>query len=712
MPHLFKFTRHTVRRLATVLITAVLGLVAGTTAFAQSSLHLNYPDAGDRLVVGDHVWLRWEHSAVDNIRIDYSLDGGTTWMEIINAVPAYIDSLQWVVPDTVTSQALVRVRDRADTSVSDASDAPFAIVRASVRIVSPNGGEEYELGDPIVVQWQSANVQWLRIEYSRDAGTSWRTVLDSVDASLGTASFVPPGGITEGGFVRAVDVERPRIRDVSDERFSLLPSPSIVIYSPSDGDEFVRGAKTIISWEAFRLDLVDIAYSLDGGATWTTIATNVSSLVGIMPWTVPTQVTDAGLIRIRQSGGNVEAIAGPFSIVVGANPSVRVILPNGGEHYTEGDTITVRWTFADVTSVDLYFSSDGGSTWTLIATGLAASAGRYDWVAPNAPGDRYRVRVVGTPASSDASDNDFEIQRRLHPAITLDYPNGGEVLTEDSVVTVRWAATDLTGSVDIYLSLDSGATWTLIGSPPVGGGTLSWTVPAANTMTALIRVDASGTRDTSDAVFAIHPKPIPQRSLVLLSPNAGDEVWHEGDTAEVTWESMGITQVDLHISADGGATWRTLAESLPSPDAVPVKRFAFIVFRLTDGPSQSMVVKVEETGDPSLYDLSDHPFSFIALPSAVGPSSVDAAATWLERAWPNPAVDMLHVAWHQGQTSGVRVQLYNERGELLTTRSIGRVKAGSHAADLDLHGVPAGSYRVVVADDHGSVGAGVAVVGR
>jgi PKD repeat protein len=93
------------------------------------------------------------------------------------------------------------------------------------------------------------------------------------------------------------------------------------------------------------------------------------------------------------------------------------------------------------------------------------------------------------------------------------YPNGGETLLFDSRCDVSWS---VTGGVptqqDIYLSLDGGATWTVLASKLSGSvSSFRWRVPRSATTSARIRVrvwDAIGgfVDDMSDGNFAIWKK--------------------------------------------------------------------------------------------------------------------------------------------------------------------------------------------------------------
>jgi hypothetical protein len=102
------------------------------------------------------------------------------------------------------------------------------------------------------------------------------------------------------------------------------------------------------------------------------------------------------------------------------HPDVTLTSPNGGEVVTSGTT-TIAWNETayagtSIASRSLYYSTNGGASWTLLTA--AAGPPPYTWdvsAIPNAGAARVRidVRDSGSPAlrGSDASDSDFRLDR-------------------------------------------------------------------------------------------------------------------------------------------------------------------------------------------------------------------------------------------------------------------------------------------------------------
>jgi len=78
--------------------------------------------------------------------------------------------------------------------------------------------------------------------------------------------------------------------------------------------------------------------------------------------------------------------------------TLTLTAPNGGESLRVGSSEMISWSASpeaglDPGTVDLEYSTDGGSSWLPIAS-AAANDGTYGWTVPDAPGSDVRLRVV------------------------------------------------------------------------------------------------------------------------------------------------------------------------------------------------------------------------------------------------------------------------------------------------------------------------------
>jgi hypothetical protein len=100
------------------------------------------------------------------------------------------------------------------------------------------------------------------------------------------------------------------------------------------------------------------------------------------------------------------------------------------------------------------------------------------------------------------------------PDVTVTSPNGGELLTGNMSATATWTATDASGiaAIDLYLSLDGGATFSPIAIGLSNSGSHTWFPANRPTTQAIFRVVATDNafnpgEDDSDGVFTVQSPP-------------------------------------------------------------------------------------------------------------------------------------------------------------------------------------------------------------
>jgi len=144
---------------------------------------------------------------------------------------------------------------------------------------------------------------------------------------------------------------------------------------------------------------------------------------------------------------NIVSLAGVMHCIVqhipapraGQVPTAYIKTPNGGEVFTPGQNVTIRWNTDDdvsVTSVDVLLSTDGGATFPITIAAAAAAYSGFDgnrsWTVPDLYSTRCRVKVVardgGGNIGFDTSDANFTINGSGCPA---DYNGDAFVTGED-----------------------------------------------------------------------------------------------------------------------------------------------------------------------------------------------------------------------------------------------------------------------------------------
>ena len=92
------------------------------------STTVTYPAGGEGLVPGETVQINWDSygDPANTFTVRYSIDNGITWTDINTTVDAAARRLGWTVPNTPTSQALIKI-ERNGTALTGVSN-PFTII--------------------------------------------------------------------------------------------------------------------------------------------------------------------------------------------------------------------------------------------------------------------------------------------------------------------------------------------------------------------------------------------------------------------------------------------------------------------------------------------------------------------------------------------------------------------------------------------------------
>ncbi|MFQ5447103.1 MAG: multicopper oxidase domain-containing protein [Saprospiraceae bacterium] len=116
---------------------------------------------------------------------------------------------------------------------------------------------------------------------------------------------------------------------------------------------------------------------------------------------------------------------------------VAVDYPAGGETFTAGETVTIQWHIViphNTLNWDLFFSSDGGTTWEAIQMDVPPGELSYQWTVPPIATTQGRVLVIMDNSATDYQDASsiFTIESAPPSGIakTL-YINKGQMTTVD-----------------------------------------------------------------------------------------------------------------------------------------------------------------------------------------------------------------------------------------------------------------------------------------
>ena len=390
---------------------------------------ITWPNGGEDWEIGQGYYIKWDASGNDcgsNVKLEYSTNGGSSWMTITNST-ANAGMYAWFVPNAPTTQARIRVTDTSNGSFSDISDSNFTISEVpycNVTVTSPNGGEDWQVGSSHSITWITSGNDcgsYVKLEYSTNGGTSWTTITSST-SNDGSRSWTIPNALTTQARVRVTDTSDGSYSDTSNSNFTISPIPDcdVTVASPNGGENWQVGSSQTVSWSTSGNDCdsnVKLEYSTDGGSSWTTITSSTSN-DGSYSWTIPNAPTTQAKVRVTDTsnGSYSDASNSNFIIVGFPDCDVTVTSPNGAESWEIGSSHSISWSASGNdcgSSVKLEYSTNGGTLWSNIISSTS-NDGSYPWTIPDVPTTQARVRVTDTSngSYSDTSNSNFEISEK------------------------------------------------------------------------------------------------------------------------------------------------------------------------------------------------------------------------------------------------------------------------------------------------------------
>ncbi|HLE45588.1 MAG TPA: Ig-like domain-containing protein, partial [Thermoplasmata archaeon] len=312
----------------------------------------------------------------------------------------------------------------------------------SVIVTAPNGGEDWTGGSAHTVAWTTTDPDdatlTVNVSLSVDDGATYPFLLFSSTLPVGANSYDWTLPLVDTGTARirvcALDGGGRSACDASDGPFGIdSTAPALALSSPVAGatDVDVNADILIVFSEKMNRSATEASFSVapDPGPTpkgfaWSTTVVADDTLavaLNTLAYATVYTVTIGCTARDSSDPGNGVAPCPLFTFTTASAPvppSVRVIVPAGGEVWTGGTMHTVSWSMSDLDTpgdlvVDIVYSLDGGSSWTSVVTGLGRPQGAnvYPVTVPSVDGP-ILFRVCASDGASLACD--------VSPAATID----------------------------------------------------------------------------------------------------------------------------------------------------------------------------------------------------------------------------------------------------------------------------------------------------
>jgi hypothetical protein len=389
-----------------------------------------------------------------------------------------------------------------------------------------------------------------------------------------------------------------------------------------------------ITWtKKGSISAVKLQYSTNGddGPSYAALvdgdAQNTQNIdvTGAGPYTFNWRIPDVGGItattaRIRVVDANDATVYDPANANFTVKGRVQLSNPNGGNTLTVGSVYAVDGTvFGPITNVELYYSTNGGSTFTTPLTGcetVAVNAGAFscNWTVEDIIDTDIMIQVqdATNALTLDNSNAVFSVKG----SATITAPVSGAVWIAGTANNIVWSRTGTIGNVNLSYSVNNGAYAAIasdVASPTSTGNTYAWTLPTDNIVSANVKVKVTNANIVADAIsdaFTV------RGSLVLTYPDASGITLTLGDTPNVTWNAAGDIG-DVKVEYYNGTGWSTITSTAPQAGPYAL---------LLDTPNTTVAtdaakVRISDADDPNVIDTSANAFMvkpYLAVTSPAG----------------------------------------------------------------------------------------------
>jgi hypothetical protein len=293
--------------LSTQICTLLIFLTVISMPAKAQTLTIQTPNGGELWTYGVVEIASWTGQYLSGVvKIEFSYNGGTTWW-YFGEVPSGPNggNASVSVPNISTSNAILRITDVANPSVSDISDAPFTVYVPPISIWEPSGSSAVFVNSLSQVYWylNVTGITLLNAEISIDNGQTYTPVAQNINAQASFTYINLSDTPSDACILKLYNAANPSQFSLS-EVFSINPLPVYSLTSPAGGEILNVFSPITITWtiENPYSSINNLEFSSDNGETWEFIGNgNSQGYTGSFEWITPNVDSEECLIRISDS---------------------------------------------------------------------------------------------------------------------------------------------------------------------------------------------------------------------------------------------------------------------------------------------------------------------------------------------------------------------------------------------------------------------------
>ena len=353
-------------------------------------------------------------SSLTNYKIEFSSNGGSSWVEIQHPVSASRSF-------NVTGLTRDRTYKFRISAINGAGVGPATeSTSATTLVAAPSAPQQISVtnitADSVDVKWAApadnggASITYYLLEITQDNGQTWRWTNKTI-SSLMSATL--SGGFAPGTTYqyRILALNKAGRGEVSTFAFTTL---AVLPKAPTNAKVTNASSSSLaVSWSLPISNggspITDylVEMSSDGGGTWKSVAHAASNNLALVVTGLPAGTKRLFRVSTVTTVGTSEAFSSTQGVTLGNAPEKPTSLKVASKTST---TVTITWSQAQVVggsnvrSFAIEYSTDGGSTWLTAKTALSKATSST--ITGFKAGKNYKIRVralndVGSSAASN-----------------------------------------------------------------------------------------------------------------------------------------------------------------------------------------------------------------------------------------------------------------------------------------------------------------------
>ena len=192
-------------------------------------------------------------------------------------------------------------------------------------LLSPVGNENWQQGSKQEIKWNSKGIENVKIEYSRNNGSDYITLVSSVSAAPGSYNITLPSGVSKDCKIRISDAGNINVYSRNTTNFSVYDNKELSILKCFPGN-LQPGTVFPIRWNSKGINNLTIEYSVNNGSGWIVISDAIAA-TQVFNWEVPDVSSTDCLIKLsdkndktlystseKYSISNVQYPGGPYAV--------------------------------------------------------------------------------------------------------------------------------------------------------------------------------------------------------------------------------------------------------------------------------------------------------------------------------------------------------------------------------------------------------------